>query len=99
MLAYKIIIIIIIIIISLLKSKVFFLYALKAHTWSRGTLHSDLISTLEGREWSASGPGRPTSRKEPRYPFNRGPGEPESRSGRFGRPDDYPDQFNLVFVY
>jgi hypothetical protein len=43
-----------------------------------------LTSALVGGEWSVSRPFRFTPGKEPRYPFYRRLGGPQSRSGRYG---------------
>jgi hypothetical protein len=52
--------------------------------WGRGGIAPVHFTTsaLDGGEWSASRPGRALPRgKDPRYPLDRRPGGPQSRSG------------------
>jgi hypothetical protein len=52
---------------------------------SRGIAHPFLTSALDSGEWSVSRPERFTpGEKSPRYPLDRGLGEPQSQSGRYG---------------
>jgi hypothetical protein len=56
-------------------------HAIKAYKGIEAWLHSFLTSALDGDEWSASRSGRFALGKEPRYPFNRRLGGPQSWSG------------------
>jgi hypothetical protein len=51
-------------------------------------MHS-LTSALDGYEWSASRPGHFTPREEPRVPWHRRLGEPQSRPGCGGEDKNF----------